>query len=57
MTQETHDNYCKGGFAYVANSGSSSVSTIDTDTNAVIKIISVGNGHVGVSIIPVFWRD
>jgi YVTN family beta-propeller protein len=39
-------------FVYVANSGSDSVSVIDTSTNTVVAAISVGTYPFGVAITP-----
>ena len=39
-------------FLYVANSGDSTVSVIDTATNTVVGLIPVGNFPLGVAITP-----
>jgi YVTN family beta-propeller protein len=41
-----------GKYAYVANSGSNNVSVIATATNTVVATLAVGNGPIGVGIIP-----
>ena len=39
-------------FAYVANSGSRSVSVIDTATNTEVDVVTVGNGPDGIAVDP-----
>jgi YVTN family beta-propeller protein len=41
-----------GGQVYVANTGSDTVSVIDTTTNTVVTTIPVGPGPVGVAVDP-----
>jgi len=36
-------------FAYIANSGSNSVSVIDTATNTVVATVGVGSAPIGVA--------
>ena len=39
-------------YAYVANAGSSTVSVIDTATNAVVNTVPVGTNPYGVAVTP-----
>jgi YVTN family beta-propeller protein len=40
----------KTNYAYVANDGDGTVSVIDTNTNLVVKTITVGSGPWGVAV-------
>ena len=41
-----------GTRVYVANTGSDSVSVIDTAANTVVATIGVGNGPIAVAVSP-----
>ncbi len=41
---------------YVANSGSASVSVLDTESNAVVATVQVGRGPVAVAVDPATHR-
>lgn len=42
----------RGPYAYITNSGSNTVSVIDTQTNTVTATVPVGNSPDGVAVIP-----